>query len=1084
MPTLNAADLAQVRSRPIGRKFSLYVYQPVTVWVGQVGGSPSQGDTELTVTTVSGDPNDVLADMTCRVTNAAGQSKIWPSKVRVKSHNGGSPGVLTVAENNIDWLAAPGDRVSVVRLWELWPRIPYITPDGIQWKDRTVAWSNDNQAQPPKANAGPAVVATLGSGGTVDVVFKNQGSFVCPSGGNPTSYRWTALGGSPAVVAGAEASSTVTYQYNTAGYYYVRLRARETIAGNDFDGYRYVPVVIDDGTLRARYEIPGDRYWDQNGWKLSERVLSVASESDDDDWYDGAPIFLVADDSQVAESAFYDNRANLRWSGWLIEDTAQRDRGDREVRFDAVSTAHVLRNVPAFPVGLRSSASPSNWYEFTDLSIDSVAYLLLRWHSTLDVVADYVPIGEWTARPRPGENCGAEDLLSQVNAVLRACHADIRCDRQGNVRAMRNEWFLSAAEEAARSTVMTLQVGDFSRAQYGPDQHRAQVREVRASGVDGSSNPYIAGSPGRSPLDGGRPVEIQRLAPTSQSELNQWAGQQLGYENEKGVVRLRMSGEFDCVDPAWGEYVAGSLSGFDPRIPDGPYSVVGVRFRFDPLLKYCLSEWELLPRPGMHDADAIEIPPESPPPEPPPPPLPTPEDPEPLATGEVVIVGTVGAGVCVTFDAISGVPPTWYELNDRCSGSVIDTIDTSFIDDLVLNPAAPSFQAACIDGNGDVHINNDWRNFDCWYETLTPADCTTLSGQPSPTILQLSVAPDGTLVAVVNFDYGAVEAISLFVSTNWGDPTKILSERWEWKRIPQAWAGSAQAASCSYSVQSNWYDFDAKSNPLTGGDVHLVEVGGKIACWVMAFCWVASTGRANMAYNADIVNSDDWAVAYRIPSGSSCLSGNGWLGGRRSDGFHQWNGPLGSCVNRDDDYIYMASFQQHESTGSNRAMARIKKDATVDLDDTYIDTDIDVGFAERKGMLIAPAEGSGRQFIALELDEDPPASTEYYTNIYVDVATNSSYNKRIPEAWRVGYAFPILVDQGQNGGPFHILYLGRSYDSAAGERADSDQQQCFLVCKRNPAAGTIASAFDDKTGNLFDLGARGITAIQADTESD
>ena len=53
MPALTGADLAAIRTRPIERQLTWYVYQPETIWTGTVGGAPSRGDRSLTVATVN-----------------------------------------------------------------------------------------------------------------------------------------------------------------------------------------------------------------------------------------------------------------------------------------------------------------------------------------------------------------------------------------------------------------------------------------------------------------------------------------------------------------------------------------------------------------------------------------------------------------------------------------------------------------------------------------------------------------------------------------------------------------------------------------------------------------------------------------------------------------------------------------------------------------------------------------------------------------------------------------------------------------------------------------------------------------------
>jgi hypothetical protein len=495
-------------------------------------------------------------------------------------------------------------------------------------------------------------------------VFADAGSFVVPTGGAVTTHSWADWGGSPAVVAGAENSSTVTYRYTTAGYYYV---IYTVVDANGKQGRVYIPVIIDDGTYGISGVVPGDREFDKSvkGWKLSRDLMGL--ETDETKFYDGAPVFLVADDTQVADSAFAANRSNLRWSGWLIEDDTSRAARSRKIRYRAVSTNHILQTIPAYPIRIGTSASPADWYNIKTANTDALTLYLMHWHSTVHRVCDYHPTGEFASRLRAGERCRSENILHQLNHVLAGPVADLRCDRQGILRAIRSEWHLSAAEQAAITTVMTLGLSD----------HRATVREIKAGGVDGSSNPYLSGAPGAAPLDGGRPEEFMSLAPNSQNELNQWCGQELSVRNWSIPTVVKMAGEYDVVDPALGEFVifnADTLFNED-KLPDGYFSIDGVRFTDNHEQGYSLAEWELIPDPsayGAYGSETRDIPVE--PDEPPAPDPDEPDYPDPVpnpewpVNGYFAAIGSVanatgGVWHTSTFtDPDTATQPTWTRL--------------------------------------------------------------------------------------------------------------------------------------------------------------------------------------------------------------------------------------------------------------------------------------------------------------------------------------------------------------------------------------------------------------------------------------
>lgn len=1029
MPVINPADL---RGRPISRNWRCYVYQPSVLWTGTVGGAPAQGDRQLEVTTLAGAPADIEADMTVRVFTAGGAARD-PGKVRFKSHTPGAPDILEVAENAVEWAA--GDLVQAWRLFEIWPRIPYIDGAGTQFKDRDIAWANDDQAQPPKANAGPAAIADLPIGGTVDIVFQDEGSFDCPAGAAIGTWQWAPIGGTPAVVDGGLNQVTVTLRYDTAGYYYVRLTVTD---GNGITGHVYVPVIIDDGTYHRRNVLAVDRAWDAYGWRLSRRIVGLATTAYDNTWYDGAPCFLVSDAGGVATAAFADNRANLRWSGWLVEDDTQRDAYKRSITFKAVSSAHILTNIPAFPVGLRSDVAPADWYEFTQLNVDSVAYLLLNWHSTACQVADYHPTGEWVTRLRPGENCDADDILTQVNRVLAACRGDLRCDRQGILRAMRHEWFLSVGEEGARATVMTLANQDCRQASYGPHLHQARFREARLSGVDGAGTPFMAGAPGPSPLDGGKPIEGGLLSPLNQAELTRWAGQELALRNRGTIITLRMSGEYDAVDPALGEYVAGTLSTFDTRIPDGPYSVVGVRFIDDHLKSVTLGEWQLLPSPGAYKASKRLIP-EVPAP-PPPPPLPDDGYPDltpPLGTGKVVGMAGVG-GFFYTLDSFAA-SPTWAKFT---TGINVAGGDDSFLPSLCADLLRPTY-AALIDNVGDVYITDNWRGGTNWSLALV-ADAN--DGGASGTDARARVAAkigeayaDVTnleLTTVESFAEAADEAGTLLVVCQYQVPGGA-SVRDKTRVIRSTdWGTTWTVGGIIYG-----YDFvgtvyesfeNGKSDPAGAGE----ESRGSLAHDGIYLFIVGRSMRENALGVSALQYSSDWGANWQ----PAAVEGSKNIGPMK-----------GACDS--SGKLWLARWEKvggpEIATTANQGGAIIQVKALAAAD----------GFATRRGMLTILEDDA---WLMLQIDEPSGGPTED-TEIWLNGALQNTLNR----PFRVAHGFELDAD---------IVYLGRSYWSS--EDAEASYQQVIYISPDK------AVSFVNATGNLYTLGMRGVTGIVTDWSSD
>jgi hypothetical protein len=742
-------------------------------WTGSVNGSFDRGARTITTTTDTGLLNNIRPDSTIRVTDSAGNPKDYPSKVRYRSF---SVNDITIGDNNIEW--ADGDLLSAELLFEIWPKHVFVDQTTEeQYKDRDIAWSSDAETQNPKANTGPAAIGKL-VGGQCDLTFTDNNSYNPPLGGAPASYQWIAWTGTPAVVGGAENTTTVTYRWTAAGYYIVSLEVDDG-AGNT--GIMYVCVIVDDGTL-GREVSNIDYRGDKTGWTLN--LSNLGLDYDDSYFYDGAPLFLVAEENDfTATNAFADYRHNLRWSGWLIEDRTQINADSRRLTYKAVSSAHVMRTIPAYSAHIGELAVPTSWYEMTNVNIDSIVHHILEWHSTVNACCDVQPTGEWNNRQRPGEEPDLDDLLTEVDYILSGCVGSMRCDRQGILRSMRKEWYLSVAERAARATVMTLTNSDFQNIRYGPAPHRASVKQVRGDGVGGDETPYYSGSPGDAPLDGGRPEELKKLSPNSQNECNQWTAAHLSVRNWSIPLILTMSGEYDCVDPAYGEFVAGTLLNYDGRLANGPYSIEGVRMRVNQRDSIATSEWELLPDPaayGAYGAQAITIPTEPPPPEDDDIPIIDYPDPDPIPVGEwpeevyVFVSDATDGGVYYTDDFTgtdAAAQPTWTDVSSGLASRVllVGAIDA----------ADPQNHQYCLAGAAGSRVFYHRENEGTWSnESSSLTEAQIRDNTPHAFFISTDAQffdmhedPVTSTLWVAACDIGAVSAtyaVTLFKSTNHG----------------------------------------------------------------------------------------------------------------------------------------------------------------------------------------------------------------------------------------------------------------------------------------------------------------------------
>jgi hypothetical protein len=480
-----------------------------------------------------------------------------------------------------------------------------------------------------------------------------------------------------------------------------------------------------------------------------------------------------------------------------------------------------------------------------------------------------------------------------------------------------------------------------------------------------------------------------------------------------------------------------------------------------------------LPGAGDYTGEEVPIPDPDGPPTPPPPDPPPPDEPPPPpvtpGTGDWVVVGTVGgAGVCYTKNAVSGVPPTWYQLNTGLAN--LDPIEW-----LSMDPTRP-FRLVCIDGDGDVYTNVSWQSGGSWQKVLDVSD--VVAADPDVSALTLGQVYCGALqngevyiVAVGEATYLGVGATLTYWSLDFGG---------SWTMVPMKYGkhgGFSDSPTCEYTNESRYWAIWDRTNqvtsgqflPLEGSNAETIAIGGRCTA-------SGSQGRSNVAS----FQAGGWNGLFGDyhPSWTTCPSEvmtpgviSKGVGGSGASNF-DWNGPLAMCVNRVTGLIYYASWKVHEDLDVDEPLTIARTGMSVAPGGTFLSYsgEITRGLGDMPGMMFAPPIGiSSVEWVGMRAYTDPGDALPY-TDLYKG-PNISDGQVTIAGRWRYGYSFPTLVDT-----IWAITYLGRSYKS--GGKADASDPRVFLVGKNT--AVNYAEAFADHTGNLYSLGATGITNICPD----
>jgi hypothetical protein len=546
MPQLTSGEKVLLRAN--GHKLSLYMshLQPDTLLSATANlAAAAKGDRTLTYDGGVGTSAEfarITAYMPMWIGTARGDND--GGVVRIKSITGDEvSGTITVAENTIDW--ADGEYWVIKDdhpLFSMYPLIPETIGD--PWfKDYDVAYTDQNEEPPPVAIMGPHRADFLSSG-TVRFYLDGTDSYPVAPGAVINSHAWACpKGGS---INNASASQTYI-DFTNADEYWVSLTVTDD-NGKSQITYRcffaHDPVIGNAKYPHTDFEISSiNGSWDRGGWSAD---ISVKTDG------------LITDIPEktlvvIWQDAIYGSTAqniggwklgdadarNVLLCGYVREETIQRNWDAGEIQFELATINEVLRNTGMSSVGLNPSASPSEWYEYKNLTIARTAHHLWRYHSTLFEITDVVlPVGNTWQMLGCYDMIGG-DLYSQIDtfAYNNGIFAHVCCEKNGRLHLAQDANMLDSTDRAALTTVSDITEPD---RKGSPDlsimkNPVGQVSSAVVSGVsyDGSTaTPLISVAPGEVPLDEGSQIlSIERQVLDDQSQLNELSGRILAKAN-------------------------------------------------------------------------------------------------------------------------------------------------------------------------------------------------------------------------------------------------------------------------------------------------------------------------------------------------------------------------------------------------------------------------------------------------------------------------------------------------------------------------------------------------------------------------
>lgn len=611
---LSASQLELIRTRPQSSRLYLSIFQPTTIFQAQVNDSGiAKGARVIPFDNVSvGSWTAIEANFTALIGSTAGASDI--GRIRVRSATSSQ---LVVSENsNIAW--ADNLYITVLRFVDLnpiYPRIiqnPADDEDVIFYKDYDIPYTNQNSVLGTFVNMGSHRVSFL-SGSATQIFWSSTGTYNLL--GDSLNYQWFFEGGTPS---GSTSADPGLITYNQTGDFVTRLVVSGSSGGID-TSYRYVSIYHKPGEGSnvpiLSWEVTswnGSR--DEAGYRASFKVHENIEVTENavvviyaDDWYGGTNLSLGGN---------YPGAENIKFVGYVLQDTIEYDYKHSQVSFDAASLTEVMKTALGFSVSVESVAVPSKWYQLYDMDGRRALYHYLRWHTTALNIADFQFVGQ--DQKIQFFDADRTSMFDAIDNYMRnTLLGQVVSDRQGKV------WMEVEAKAYQNPTGSYTSVMDISKRDWmgepvvderlSDDVSFLELGGVAYTGVIGNTfSALIASAPGNAPSFRGKVDTRTGLALTNQSQLNIMAGNVWANDNSKFPrVSMDMSENLMNLDIAPQEAVFISIPASDTvrnELIEGLYIPSAMDFKYDSRNGILLPSVEFRNLVNGNVGDVVEIP--------------------------------------------------------------------------------------------------------------------------------------------------------------------------------------------------------------------------------------------------------------------------------------------------------------------------------------------------------------------------------------------------------------------------------------------------------------------------------------------
>lgn len=541
----------------------LFILSPAVVFAARVNQASFTYDiNQVTFDGVTtGAYTDIKPGMTVLFGTAAGSDNRGRQRIRKaatstilyigRSSQGIRDGEVNLSDNNY---------ITVINDRRVWSVIPDIDDDGTIYKDSDIAYTDQTDEIPPKANIfGNARAQTIDGGGVISLRLNGSASIAVADGATLSSYSWDVDDGT--ITSGA-GTSIIEADF-PAGFRYVALTVTDS---NGKSHTTEVPVYAHDpdDSQCVAFQCTSHRIT-PSGQQCSFRILEDIPLSTHPDgtlviFWDGEP-------------ANIDDYSNVEFWGWVQSEqnslTAERTATLKDVTLNCVDIAGRLATLPGFSQSIAGNSAPSSWLEMSNPNMDKFIDYLLRWHSTAFEVGFYRPSATGGTYPfvvleSPGENLW-EQAAGMANALVPDYH--LTSNRNGELWVWPDPMLQDSGDRTG-TVQAALNEDDYTAVNWErmrpPRVHWIRGEAILAS-LDVISAVFCT-APGIAPGQGEVSQPSGRQLAASQDDLNSCEGHRYARVNAvNGLIPVTMVTDLR-IEPANMDWVTFTLnSGYTRR---------------------------------------------------------------------------------------------------------------------------------------------------------------------------------------------------------------------------------------------------------------------------------------------------------------------------------------------------------------------------------------------------------------------------------------------------------------------------------------------------------------------------------------